>query len=62
MQLVRSALDSLVVTRPPPMAAQPQGMCLDKAYNSQEAGNILEEFGCTAHMQSCGEEASAIKT
>jgi len=62
MKWVRSTLDSLVVTRPAPMEAHPQGMCLDKDYNSQEAGDILEEFGCTAHMQSCGEEASAIKT
>ena len=62
MKLVRSTLDSLVVTRPAPMVAQPQGMCLDKGYDSQKAGDIWEEFGGTAHMQSCGEEASSIKT
>jgi putative transposase len=61
MKLVRSTLDSLVATRPPPTAAQPQGMCLDKGYDYQEVRDILEEFGFTAHIRSRGEEAQAIK-
>jgi hypothetical protein len=60
------AADGKTSTRPScvstPMAAQLQGMCLDKGYDSQEASDILEEFGCTAHMQSCSEEVPAIKT
>ena len=30
MKLVRATLDSLVVERPKPTVAQPQGLCLDK--------------------------------
>ena len=61
MKLMRPTLDSLVVKRPQPTEAQPQGMCLDKGYDYQEVRNILEEFGFTAHIRSRGEEAQAIK-
>ena len=33
MKLVRATLESLVVERPAPTPEQPQGMCLDKAYD-----------------------------
>jgi putative transposase len=61
MKLVRATLDSLVVKRPPPTEAQPQGMCLDKGYDYQEVRDTLEEFGFTAHIRSRGEEAQASK-
>lgn len=61
MKLVRATLDSLVVERPVPTAAQRQGLCLDKGYDYQEGRDILAEFGFTAHMRSRGEEAQAIK-
>lgn len=61
MKLVRPTLDSLVVERPPPAAAQPQGLCLDKGYDYQEVRDIVAEFGFTAHIRSRGEEAQAIK-
>jgi putative transposase len=60
MKLVRSTLDSLVVERPTPTEAQPQGRCLDKGDDDQEVREILEEFGFTAHRRSRGEEALAI--
>ena len=39
----------------------PQGRCLDKGYNFAEVCGTLDEFGCTAHIHSRGEEAQAIK-
>jgi hypothetical protein len=61
MKLVRATLASLVVPRPVPTPEQPQGLCLDKAYDYQEVCDILVELGFTAHMRSRGEEAQAIK-
>ncbi len=61
MKLVRSTINSLVVKRPQPTEAQPQGMCLDKGYDYQEVRDLLVEFGFTAHIRSRGEEAQAIK-
>jgi putative transposase len=40
---------------------QPQGMCLDKGYDYDEVRDILHEFGFTAHIRACGEEAKEIK-
>ena len=36
-------------------------MCLDKGYDFDEVRRTLDEFGCTAHIRSRGEEAKAIK-
>ncbi len=60
MQVVRATLDSSVVGRPEPTDEQPQGMCLAKGYDYDEVRDILQEFGCTAHMRSRGEEARAL--
>ena len=61
MKLVRSTLDSLVVERPAPTVAHPQGMCLDKGYDYQEVRDILAEFGFTAHILARGAEAKELK-
>jgi putative transposase len=61
MKLVRATITILVVKRPSPTAEPPQGMCLDKGYDSQEVREIVEEFGFTAHIRSRGEAAQAIK-
>jgi transposase len=61
MKLVRATLASVVVKRPQPTAAQPQGMCLDKGYDYQEVRDIVAECGFTAHIRSRGQEAQAIK-
>lgn len=60
MKLVRPTLDSLVVARPEPTEEEPQGMCMDKAYDYDEVRAILEEFGFTAHIRSRGEEVKEI--
>ena len=57
MKLVRRTLESLVVARPEPTEASPQGMCLDKGYDYDDVRAILVEFGFTAHIRSRGEEA-----
>ena len=61
MKLVRPTIERIVVERPEPTEEQPQGMCLDKGYDYDEVGDILREFGLTAHLRPRGEEAKAIK-
>ena len=61
MKLLRPTLEALVVERPVPTPEQPQGMCLDKAYDYDEVREILNEFGFTAHIRTRGEEAQALK-
>ena len=61
MKLTRSTLSGIVVDRPEPTEAKPQGMCLDKGYDYDEVRDILHDFGFTAHICSRGEEARAIK-
>jgi transposase len=61
MKLVRETLDSIIVVRPEPTAAQPQGLCLDKGYDYAEVRDTVAEFGFTAHIRARGEEAHAIK-
>jgi putative transposase len=61
MKRVRSTRDSLVVERPEPTAAQPQGMCLDKGYADDEVREWLDEFGFTAPIRARGEEAQALR-
>lgn len=61
MKLVQPTLASLVVARPQPTEAQPQGMCLDKGYDYQAVRDLLTEFGFTAHIRGRGEEAKALK-
>jgi putative transposase len=61
MKLVRATLSGIVVDRPEPTAAKPQGMCLDKGYDYDEVRDILHDFGFTPHIRPRGEEAKAIK-
>jgi len=61
MKLVRETIEHIVVDRPEPTEAQPQGICLDKGYDYQEVRDTLQEFGFTAHIRSRGEEAQALK-
>jgi transposase len=61
MKLVKQTVKSLVVKRPGPTKKRPQGMCLDKGYDSAEVRATLREFGFTAHIRARGEEAQALK-
>ena len=62
MKLTRPTLEDIVVERPAPTEAKPQGMCLDKGYDYNEVRDILREFGFTAHIRARGEEAKILKT
>jgi transposase len=61
MKLVRTTIESIVVSRPEPTEEQRQHMCLDKGYDFAEVRATLEEFGFTAHIRSRGDEARALK-
>ena len=60
MKLVRATIASVVVARPAPTEEQLQGMFLDRGYDNDEVRATLHEFGFTAHIRSCGEEAKEI--
>jgi putative transposase len=60
MKLVRATIESIIVERPEPSDAQPQGICLDKGYDYDEVRAILTEFGFTADIRSRGEEAKQL--
>ena len=61
MQLLAPTLYSLMVHRPEPTAAHPQGLCLDKGYDYEEVRATLAVFGFTAYIRARGEEAHALK-
>jgi hypothetical protein len=61
MKLLASTLYSIVVERPEPSAAQPQGLCLDKGDDYEEVRATLAVFGFTAHLHGRGEEAQVLK-
>jgi len=60
-KLARETIENIVVARPRPTAAKPQGMCLDKGYDYGEVYALLNAFRFTAHIRPRGEEANAIK-
>jgi len=60
-KMVEATLESIPVARPQPTRVRPQGMCLDKAYDSGQVRSLVKEFAYTAHICSRGEEAQAIK-
>ena len=60
-KMVEATLESILVSRPKPTRRKPQGMCLDKGYDSGEVRDLVKEFGYTAHIRARGEEAQAIK-
>jgi putative transposase len=61
-KLLRATLETLVVRRPRPTRARPQGLCLDKGYDFREVYALLPEFGLTPHVRARGEEATAKRT
>lgn len=60
-KLMEETLESIPVERPNPTRRNPQGLCLDKGYDYDEARDLADEFGYTAHIRARGEEAKAIK-
>ena len=60
-KMARETIESIAVERPDPTPDTPQGLCLDKGYDSDEVRELLTEFGFTAHIRARGEEAKALK-
>lgn len=61
VKLTRETSESIAVERPEPTDDAPQGMCLDKGYDSDEVRAILAEVGFTAHILARGTEAKVLK-
>jgi hypothetical protein len=51
----------MAIDRPMPTQQHPQGMCLDKGYDSEEVRDTLRECGFPTHICKRGEEAKTIK-
>jgi len=48
-KMMKATLESIPVQRPKPTRKRPQGMCLDKGYDYQEARELVDESG-TRHI------------
>lgn len=60
-KMMKATLESIPVKRPKPTRKKPQGLCLDKGYDYDEARGLADAFWYTAHIRARGEEAQAIK-
>ena len=60
-KLLEATVDSVPIDKPDPMPEQPQGVCLDKAYDHQFVRDALNDRGLTAHIRSRGEEAKDLR-
>ena len=61
MRLAGDTLSALMLERPEPTAAHPQGLCLDQGYGYAEVRETVAQFGFTLHLHARGEEAWRIK-
>src|SRR5262249_57461909 len=48
---MRETIESIPVERPEPSAAAPQGLCLDKGYDCEEAHTLAAEYGYEGHVR-----------
>ncbi len=60
-KMMRETIESIPVKRPTPTAQHPQGLCLDKGFDYDEARDVAREFLYTAHIRARGEEAEALR-
>ena len=56
-KLCEQTIDSVPIDRPDPTPDQPQGACLDKAYDHEFVRELLAERDLTPHIRGRGEEA-----
>lgn len=61
-KLVQQTIESIPIERPMPTPTEPQGMCMDKGYDYEEARSFVHGYGFTPHIRARGEEAKAIKS
>lgn len=59
--LCRATIQSIPIARPAPTPTAPQGVCLDKAYDSADVRGTLHEFAFTAHIRARGEEIRELR-
>lgn len=60
-KMLAATVASIPIERPAPTRRRPQGLCLDKGYDYDEARDLVKVFGYTAHLRTRGEEAQALK-
>ena len=61
-KLTEATIKSVPIERPEPSAEQPQGVCLDKAYDHEFVRELLTEQLFIPHIRSRGEEALELRT
>ena len=57
--LLAETLAAIVVRRPRPTRAKPQGLCLDKGYDYASTRTVARGLRLTLHLRTRGEEARA---
>jgi putative transposase len=60
VKMVEATLEAIIIERPEPTGEKPQHICLDKGYDYPQVRELVEKWGCTAHIRTCGEEAEAV--
>ena len=58
-KMVEATLESVVIERPLATPDAPQGMCMDKGYDSDAVFSFLVSLGFTPHIRTRGEEKRA---
>jgi putative transposase len=61
MKMAEATLQSIPVERPEPTPEEPQGLCLDRGYASDEVQEIAEAFHFTTHLPPGKREAQKVK-
>jgi putative transposase len=56
VKLLEPTLESIPIARPKPTRKHPQGLCLDRAYDSAGARGTAISHGFTPHVRTRGEE------
>jgi putative transposase len=60
-KLAEATIQSIPIQRPAPTPEQPQGVCLDKAYDHEFVREILTTLDLTPHIRNRGEEAKELR-
>ncbi len=60
-KLAEPTIASIPVERPEPTDEEPQGVCLDKAYDHEFIRELLGDLDFTPHIRSRGEEARELR-
>ena len=55
-KLLAATIASIPIERPVPTEEQPQGICLDRAYDADTMRELVKGHGFTAHIRTRGEE------